>query len=36
MTDEEMAEVLSYVRSSFGNNFGSVDTELVKKIRSGK
>lgn len=36
LTDEEMAAVLSYVRSSFGNNFGQVNADLVKKIRSGK
>ena len=36
LTDEEIANVLSYVRSSFGNNFEPVDIALVKKIRSGK
>ena len=36
LTDQEMADVLSYVRSSFGNNFAPVDVELVKKVRSGK
>ncbi len=36
LTDEEMANVLSYVRSSFGNNFEPVTPEMVKKIRSGK
>lgn len=36
LTDEEIADVLSYIRSSFGNNFEAVDVKLVKKIRSGK
>ena len=36
LTNEEIADVLSYIRSSFGNNFNPVDAELVKKIRSGK
>lgn len=36
LTNEEMADVLSYVRSNFENSFGPVDAELVKKIRSGK
>lgn len=36
LTDQEIADVLSYVRSSFGNKFDAVDVELVKKVRSGK
>ncbi|HEY3390707.1 MAG TPA: cytochrome c [Prolixibacteraceae bacterium] len=36
MTDEEIAEVLTYIRSDFGNSFGPVDVELVKKVRGGK
>lgn len=36
LTDEEIADVLTYVRSSFGNNFEPVTADLVKKIRSGK
>lgn len=36
LTDEELADVLTYVRASFGNNFEPVTAELVKKIRSGK
>lgn len=36
LTDEEIADVLSYVRSNFGNSFDPVDVELVKKIRRGK
>ena len=36
LTDQEMADVLSYIRSSFGNSFAPVDVDLVKKIRSGK
>lgn len=36
LTDEEIADVLTYIRISFGNNFDPVDAELVKKVRSGK
>ena len=36
LTDQEMADVLSYIRSSFGNSFDPVNAELVKKVRSGK
>ncbi|BBE15963.1 cytochrome c family protein [Aquipluma nitroreducens] len=36
LTDEQLADVLSYVRSSFGNNFDPVTPEMVKKVRSGK
>lgn len=36
LTDEEIADVLSYIRSSFGNNFEPVEASLVKKVRSGK
>lgn len=36
LTDEQMADVLSYIRSSFGNNFEPVTPEMVKKVRSGK
>jgi mono/diheme cytochrome c family protein len=36
LTDEEIADVLSYIRSSFGNNFEPVDASFVKKVRSGK
>jgi len=36
LTDEQIADVLSYVRSSFGNNFEPVTPDMVKKIRSGK
>jgi mono/diheme cytochrome c family protein len=36
LTDEELADVLSYIRSSFGNNFEPVIPEMVKKVRSGK
>lgn len=36
LTDEEIADVLSYIRSSFGNNFEPVDAKVVKKVRSGK
>lgn len=36
LTDEEIADVLTYIRSSFGNNFDPVDAKLVKKVRSGR
>lgn len=36
LTDEEIAGVLSYVRSSFGNNFEAVDANLVRKVKSGR
>lgn len=36
LTDQEIADVLSYIRSDFGNSFDPVDAEAVKKIRSGK
>ena len=36
MSDEEIADVLTYIRSSFGNNFGPVSEEMVSKIRSGR
>ena len=36
LIDEELADVLTYVRSSFGNNFGPVSAEMVSKIRNGR
>lgn len=36
LTDEQLADVLSYVRSSFGNNFEPVTQDMVKKVRSGR
>lgn len=36
LTDEEIADVLTYVRLSFGNSFEPVSAEMVKKIRSGR
>ena len=36
LTDEQLADVLSYIRSCFGNNFEAVTPEMVKKVRSGK
>jgi len=36
LTDKEIADVLSYIRSDFGNSFKPVDVEFVKKVRSGK
>jgi mono/diheme cytochrome c family protein len=36
LSDQEIADVLSYVRSNFGNNLGPVTVDLVNKIRSGR
>ena len=36
MSDEEIADVLTYIRSSFGNNFGPVTAQMVSKIRGGR
>lgn len=36
LTDEQLADVLSYIRSSFGNNFEAVTPEMVQKVRSGR
>lgn len=33
LTNKEIAEVLSYVRNSFGNNFGNISAEEVGTIR---
>ena len=34
LTDKEVADVLSYVRSNFGNNYPAVSEEQVKEVRS--
>jgi mono/diheme cytochrome c family protein len=34
LTDQQVAEVLSYVRSNFGNTYASVSVEKVKEVRS--
>ena len=36
LTDKEIADILTYIRSDFGNSFKPVDVEFVKKVRSGK
>jgi len=36
LTDEEMAGVLTYIRSNFGNNFKPVTPEMVRNLRSNK
>lgn len=36
LTDEEIADVLTYIRTSFGNNFEPVTADMVKTVRSGK
>ncbi|HET8762996.1 MAG TPA: cytochrome c [Gemmatimonadales bacterium] len=33
LDDERIAEAISYARANFGNNAGSVDAALVKKVR---
>ena len=33
LSDEQIADVLTYIRSEFSNNAGSVSTEEVKKLR---
>jgi mono/diheme cytochrome c family protein len=33
LTDEQIAEAITYARTSFGNTASAVDTELVKKVR---
>jgi hypothetical protein len=33
MTDEEIATILTYVRSNFGNKAGAITAEMVKKQR---
>lgn len=36
LSDQEIADVLSYIRSSFGNKAGMVAPEEVKKLRAAK
>ncbi|MFL5730736.1 MAG: c-type cytochrome [Cytophagaceae bacterium] len=36
LTDQQIADVLSYVRSSFGNKASAVKVEEVKKVRAMK
>ena len=36
LTDKEIADVLTYIRTSFGNDFEPVTADLVTKIRSGR
>jgi mono/diheme cytochrome c family protein len=36
LTDLEIANVLSYVRSSFGNNFEPVTERMVARVRKGQ
>jgi mono/diheme cytochrome c family protein len=33
LNDEEIAAVLTYVKNSFGNSSGTIQPELVKKVR---
>jgi mono/diheme cytochrome c family protein len=34
LTDDEIVEVLTYIRSNFGNNYKSVTPEMVKSVRA--
>lgn len=34
ITDEQIAEAVTYARTNFGNGAGAVDVELVKKVRA--
>ena len=36
LTDDQIADVLTYVRSNFGNKATAVTTDEVKAVRSGK
>jgi len=36
LSDQEIADVLTYTRKSFGNNFDAIDAAMVKKFRTGK
>ncbi len=36
LTDDEIANVLSYIRTSFGNTLEPVTPDMVKAVRSGK
>lgn len=35
LSDKQIADVLTYVRSNFGNNSGAITPEQVQKIRNG-
>lgn len=35
LSDKQIADVLTYVRSNFGNNSGAITSEQVQKIRNG-
>jgi mono/diheme cytochrome c family protein len=35
LTDQQIADLLTFVRGSFGNNSGPVTPEQVKKVRNG-
>lgn len=36
LSDEDIANVLTYIRSNFGNNFDPVTLQMVKDVRAGK
>lgn len=36
LSNQEIADVLTYVRGSFGNNSGPITPEQVQKVRDGK
>ena len=35
ITDRELANVLTYIRTNFGNNFTPITPDMVKKVRAG-
>jgi mono/diheme cytochrome c family protein len=36
LTDKQVAEVLTYVRRSFGNKASAIDSEMVRQLRTKK
>ena len=36
LTDQQIADVLTFVRASFGNNSGEISPEEVQKLRTAK
>lgn len=36
LSDKQIADVLTFVRSNFGNNSGAISPEQVQKVRNGK
>jgi mono/diheme cytochrome c family protein len=36
LSDQQIADVLTFIRSSFGNKASAIKPEEVKKVREGK